>query len=131
MDLVPFGSHLENGMRVLIEDANRRANLELAEIDEGEMHKALQFNRWCVVKHLDISPEETEFIGVYEDGTKRKFNVPTNLAWYVQLDSLPGGKPMWVKRVEDMWEREKGHPFPDTPRASMEREDDLPGMDLL
>jgi hypothetical protein len=88
-ELIPNGSGLKNGMRVLIEEPNKRVNTD-EDLDNWEEDRALESNRWCTVEALQVDPTGVSFVGVYDDGTKRSRRCAGSHAWLVRKDSIPG-----------------------------------------
>ena len=82
------GEELQNGMRVLTESYNQRAAIH-PEMDEDQLERARRNNRWCEVTGLRIHGRNVVFIGVYDDGTKRRRTMDVTEAWIVKLDSIP------------------------------------------
>jgi hypothetical protein len=94
-DLLRKGDRLVDGMVVLLESSELRsdvlgyadaiksgANPALTEI-------ALRWNRWVTVSDLGWADDDRcSFIGIYWDGTKKKIEVPNDLAWYVKKNSI-------------------------------------------
>jgi len=84
---------LRDGMRVLIESPTIKSALLVDKVQEDitELHKALQYNRWCVVTELAWNRKDNliSFIAVYDDGTKSTISVGMAHNWYVKIDSLP------------------------------------------
>lgn len=91
-DLLPHGGLLENGMEILIQDQFRRMTLELIHSESPQygqyLENARRWNRWMIVENVMIDQENVYFVGVFRDGTKKKYNVGFQEAWYVKLDSL-------------------------------------------
>lgn len=96
-DLIGDGYELKEGMRVLIADPALRNDTSRGfgrgdhEIDQKLLWQAKQNNRWCVVSKPmpDFDNDLISFIGVYDDGTKRKRMHQRITAWLVKLDSMP------------------------------------------
>ena len=86
-DLLLTGYRLRPGMEVLIEDHKLRGDVNGYE-DEAVMHRLLQYNRWCVIEDLRFNKEFVNFIGKYEDGTKRSFTLELTHSWFVKKESL-------------------------------------------
>jgi len=89
-DLLFDGTHLRTGMIVLYEDDRERIDVE--RIKESmrpvEQSMADKWNRWCRVDNPKVNEGSLEFVGVYGDGTKRKFNVDVDKAWFVKKSSI-------------------------------------------
>ena len=91
-----YGSELENGMIVLIEDSlvkkdakNRPADGSTdtpvwTDYDESSFQ---QNNRWCVVTDIRRRNDIVQFIALYSDGTKasRRFN--ESYCWFVMAEA--------------------------------------------
>jgi hypothetical protein len=96
-ELLFDGHDLRNGMVVLTEDPMNRQNL--ANLDNpnslsynNAFGMALMYNRWCTVTQLrrgDLQNPKIQFVGVYADGSKRKWRVDQDDAWLVKRDSIP------------------------------------------
>jgi hypothetical protein len=104
---LPYGSHLENGMKVLIGSPDDRHDLsEYEEEFEDESRRSdilesiLKKNRWCVVKHLQIGHERIKFVGVYDDGVEFLREYPNYLGWIVKKNTMP--RPKSRKRRIDI-----------------------------
>lgn len=89
-DLLFDGSFLRDGMVVMVERPSIRIrNTKRDLIGFGCLEEAKKYNRWCRVEDVYLHDDETvSFIGVYEDGTKRKFRVDSSHAWFVKKDSI-------------------------------------------
>lgn len=92
-DLLPNGTHLRNGMQVLVESSNFRSSLAYIDTQAGELDRALKYNRWCTVSDVEALEVEgtksVSFIAKYEDGTKRQMVRSVWCAWYVRIDTIP------------------------------------------
>lgn len=108
-ELLPDGTYLRDGMLVLTEDDKKRTSLSerlkttppelsqyfLDEIQQSplETSKLLMANRWCKVANVKKieypSHHEIHFVGVYWDGSKRKWVANINAAWYALKESIP------------------------------------------
>lgn len=102
-DLLPNGTHLKDGMVVLLEDSLHRADPSRINENPYEAEKARAVNRWATVSHVEViqrwerndhgeviggySPLVT-FVATYGDGTKKKRSYDASFAWIVKLDSL-------------------------------------------
>lgn len=99
-DLLPDGTHLRNGMVVLIEESLVRADETRCD-DRWERPRLLEANRWCEVSYLTVTPRYDDsgfhcreisplisFVGVYPDGTKRKRQYDASYAWLVRKFSM-------------------------------------------
>lgn len=94
-DLIANGEQLENGMRVICEDPDPKNDLDTMQSGDRQWwnigitrERANRWNRWMTVSEVIPGDEITEFVGVYDDGTKKKFNVASLVGWYVKKDSL-------------------------------------------
>jgi hypothetical protein len=89
-DLLFDGTHLRTGMIVLYENDLERVDIE--RIKESmrpvEQSMADKWNRWCRVDNPKVNEGSLEFVGVYGDGTKRKFNVDVDKAWFVKKSTI-------------------------------------------
>jgi hypothetical protein len=96
-DLVPNGKHLANGMKVLIANPDFRerpeelGNESRRTPSDWLKDKILMRNRWCTVTHVEIASHTNtvQFVGVYDDGTKRQWVMGVGHAWLVKKDSIP------------------------------------------
>ena len=82
-DLLFDGNELAEGMVVLVEDPNRRIDIEGSMTPE-HFYEARKWNRWFMISRLDRTPNgmRLSFLGTYEDGTKFKFDdVNKNHGW--------------------------------------------------
>jgi hypothetical protein len=91
-DLLPSSSHLADGMVVLIADPNQRERPEDGAKDWA-FDRLVEKSRWCTVTHLEMfnqkyRPTAYQFIGVYEDGSKRIRMCGKTTGWFVKLDSV-------------------------------------------
>lgn len=86
-DLLFDGTCLLTGMKVLIEENNSRVNPAAMGMPEGLKDRSEKYNRWCVVGEIKFRKDLVEFVGLYEDGTKRKFTEHLSGAWYVKKDT--------------------------------------------
>jgi hypothetical protein len=92
-DLLFDGRQLRNGMKVL-PDITYRA--DIVHMSSSRIRdKAMLRNRWCTVDNLEIRNDinMVSFVGVYEDGTKRKHEHNIDIAWVVKKDSIPEDEP--------------------------------------
>lgn len=89
-DVVFSGNDLVNGMIVLAEDPIARADdLNEDEATDREISELRMRNRWATVTDLTVTSDQTRFVAVYSDGTKRKRTLGTSHAWLVKKDSMP------------------------------------------
>lgn len=96
-ELLFDGHDLRNGMVVLTEDPMNRQDLMVLENRNSISYSnafgmALMYNRWCTVTQLrkgDLQNPKIQFVGVYADGSKRKWRVDQDDAWLVKRDSIP------------------------------------------
>lgn len=87
-DLLDNGSLVVDGMKVLIEDPQFRA--EITNIMKPEqISKARMTNRWATVEQSKVRDRILSFVAVYGDGIKRKVVHPVDLAWLAKKDSIP------------------------------------------
>lgn len=90
-DMLPNGTHLANGMKVLINDSSQRMRVGDG-MKDWEIDRALTNNQWCTVSNVKVKYHGYEsvvsFIGTYEDGTKRGRTNSTAYTWLVKLDSI-------------------------------------------
>lgn len=87
-DMLPSGRVLKNGMKVLVEDPDRRQRPENFTKGDWARDWILVENRWCTVTHFTFTDRNVQFIAVYDDGTKRQRKVPADCAWIVKKDSV-------------------------------------------
>lgn len=89
-DLLANGRSLQNGMKVLVENDNYRVNPDKIS-GPSAMSEALRWNRWMVVSSLEFNKLENtvNFVGTYEDGTKKQYICDLSTAWFVKKDSVP------------------------------------------
>ena len=95
-DMLPDGTHLANGLRVLIADPDQRERPEKLGVNELGVtqdwlrQRLLDRNRWCTVSHFKFTNngQTVSFVAVYEDGTKSKYNIGASYAWLVKTDSV-------------------------------------------
>lgn len=90
-DILLEGTLLVDGMKVLIEGPEFRESIT-EHMESADISRARMRNRWCVVDQVKTELNNglnISFIGVYEDGTKRKWTVPADYAWIVKKDSVP------------------------------------------
>jgi hypothetical protein len=83
----PEGTKLENGMRVLVANENRRSNLKF--VNELFLLNALASNRWCKVTKFQIIDGYVMFLGVYDDGSVVPRKYRPEVGWLVKRDSVP------------------------------------------
>lgn len=95
-DVLPDGTHLKDGMIVLIESPLYRMSVDIdpENFDPAKRYVARTLNRWCTVSPGSIKiipgcPDVVTFVGVYADGGKIKRISKVQDAWIVKLDSLP------------------------------------------
>lgn len=96
-ELLFDGHDLRNGMVVLTEDPMNRQDLRVLDTPNSLSYNnafgmALMYNRWCTVTQLrkgDLQNTKIQFVGVYADGSKRKWRVDQDDAWLVKRDSIP------------------------------------------
>lgn len=95
-DLYPSGHHLDNDMVVLLEAPSNRVNLQVHRdkilTDDMVRELALRWNRWVKITRIAVASSNGEmvtFVGEFPDGTKKQYVVNADMAWYVQLDSIP------------------------------------------
>lgn len=103
-EFLPDGKHLKNGLCVLIEDSNKRASTNDMAQDWG-WDRALKENRWCTVTELKflVSDTHIQFIGVYEDGTKRVRKHMMDEPWLAKISSENNAEVESSKRYIDMF----------------------------
>jgi hypothetical protein len=103
-DLLFDGTYISEGMVVLIQSPSYKETLIETSVSNGkydEIWRAKKYNRWCTVS--DVKSNErgiVSFIGVYEDGTKRKHCHDVFDAWIVKKDSIP--EPEHVSSVDEI-----------------------------
>jgi hypothetical protein len=87
------GTLVIDGMKVLIEDPSCRVEVT-GDMTPEVLANARMKNRWCTVEESRIdrlkdgTPMLT-FVGAYDDGVKRKWNIAASYAWIVKTDSIP------------------------------------------
>lgn len=126
-DLLFDGTCLLTGMKVLIEENTCRINPAAMGIPEGFKDRSEKYNRWCVVGVIKFRGELVEFIGLYEDGTKRKFTEHLSKAWYVKKDTYDSAHDVHEKAcqiVTDMIQANSGLIDNRGPEAVLTEEDD-------
>lgn len=98
-DLLFDGTHLRNGMTVLIEDPEEKQDFDSANASRtdpaarGIMWRARKLNRWCTVSNLLVEGDFALFVGIYEDGGKMKRMHEVDSSWFVKKDSIPAEEP--------------------------------------
>jgi len=124
-ELLFDATYLRNGMKVLIESPDLRANPRMG-LAGSELDRARTANRWCTVSFLKVGGEFVDFIATYDDGIKRKRTYPVGCAWIVKKDSLQ--KPIEEPDVENARKRlvhellqamATTHPENEVPRDTM------------
>ncbi|AVD99498.1 hypothetical protein SEA_BING_76 [Streptomyces phage Bing] len=99
--LLPSGAHLADGMRVLLQSSNLKVDID-RKLENWEMHRALQRNRWAVISDVKVSTEGgneiVSFVATYDDGSQLKDTWSTSYAWYVKKDTFPSDDPQEEKR---------------------------------
>jgi hypothetical protein len=92
-DLI-FGSQLQNGMVVLVEDPMLRGDPSKTHPTPADERHVRQANRWAEVterRRMGTRSGEVHirFIAVYADGTKAARVYLDTIAWLVKKDSMP------------------------------------------
>lgn len=101
--LIPEGKGLKDGMVVLIESYQKRREVDPTKQTEFSDFKkspeafesAKRWNRWMTissVKFLEgdqVQEDLITFVGTFEDGTQKKYNVLNHMAWLAKIYSLP------------------------------------------
>lgn len=82
-DLLFGGTLLTNGMEVLIEDDSKRGDI-LSHGSNANDATLRKYNRWAVVSEYQRFSTTIAFIGIFEDGSKKKFSENITDAWYVK-----------------------------------------------
>lgn len=100
-DVLLSGRSLKRGMRVLIEDPDKRVNTE-GDLEEWEFEKALANNRWCTVGSIEKNATGVRFVGIYDDETKRVRSFDLYHAWIVKIDSMEEADSRQVKLEQIM-----------------------------
>jgi hypothetical protein len=90
--LLPNGRLLRDGMKVLIESANMRVDIDL-DLKPWEYHRALQRNRWGTLSNIEwITGADGEtvarFAVTYDDGSQMLDTWNVSYAWYVKKDTI-------------------------------------------
>ena len=90
-----YGSELENGMVVLLEDSLAKANPKNRPEDgstdtdqwtDFDEKNYMENNRWCVVTSLRHRNEIIQFIALYSDGTQASRRYNESFCWYAMTD---------------------------------------------
>lgn len=92
-DVLHNGALLLDGMKVLIEDPNVR-EFPTDNMGPASINKARLRNRWCTVDQVKVENQQhngptVSFVGIYEDGIKRKTSLSVHYGWIVKKDSIP------------------------------------------
>jgi hypothetical protein len=87
-DVLSNGTLVVDGMKVLIESPSNRTIVHDQLSDTG-LYEARRDNSWCKVENSAIEGAYVTFVGVYEDGVKRKRTVAKSEAWIVKKDTIP------------------------------------------
>lgn len=87
-DLLDNGSCLIDGMKVLIENPSLRQSV-CEDMSAATTSVARITNRWTTIENVKIIGSSVSFIGIYEDGVKRKRRHNIQSAWLVKKDSIP------------------------------------------
>ena len=89
------GSFLKNGMVVMVGSPVLRVNVDTPyPMSPDEMGRALQYNRWAKVSHLNgfaylpSGHKMVEFLATYEDGTQMEFHIAQSYSWIVKKSSV-------------------------------------------
>lgn len=109
-DILPNGRHLADGMVVMIEDPDcRERPEEVGKEVRGTdtdwlLNRVLLNNRWCTVSHAEIinGGETVQFVGIYEDGTKRSRSMGINKAWLVKIDTIRDSENQMTDRYNSV-----------------------------
>lgn len=92
--LLPNGKALQDGMKVLIESANMRVDID-RDLKPWEMDRALKRNRWAIISEVMQTTWDKNnavvFVATYEDGTQSKEVWNDSYAWLVKKDTIPSG----------------------------------------
>lgn len=86
-DLLYDGSGLIEGMVVLIESPDQRVDVD-EELIGVRLERAMRYNRWALVTHIELNEALVEFIAVYQDGSKKKISVDRSWGWYFKISQL-------------------------------------------
>jgi hypothetical protein len=81
---VIFGDKLRNGMRVLLEDSTFKPDLSQTNPSGYDLERRREISRWCEVSEVRFSEKVVSFIGIYDDGTKKKRAYAVDWAWIVK-----------------------------------------------
>jgi hypothetical protein len=91
-DVLHNGTLVIDGMKVLIEAVDLKVDIA-EDMTEFANHTARKTNRWATVTESKIvdykDGPHLAFVGVYDDGVKRKISYPVDYAWFVKKDSIP------------------------------------------
>lgn len=102
-DVLIDGTHLRNGMQVLVEEDQYRSEINTYSgrpnvypgglPSDAVTARANKYNRWCEISKLQITESNVKFIGYLEDEKKvgylLVFEHPIGDAWYVKNSSRP------------------------------------------
>lgn len=100
--ILPDGTYLMDGMRVLVAAFNMRHPVHPG-MKDAEIAKARVTNRWCKVTHLKTlyTNNSMSFIGEYDDGTKDQRVVTVSYSWLVKADTIPSPPPAKLSSYSD------------------------------
>jgi hypothetical protein len=89
-EVLPSGSHLSNGMTVLIENPDNRTTInDFDDLSDWLKDRALESNRWCTISNLHEVNGGTSirFVATYEDGCQRIRTLAASHAWIVKRNT--------------------------------------------
>lgn len=85
---VVFGTDLQNGMIVLLQDSLMKGDPEYI-ANDYDKERLMKCNRWCEVTQFRIINRNDDaplikFMGVYSDGTKYPRTYDSNYTWVIK-----------------------------------------------
>lgn len=88
--IIREGTSLMNGMRVLLEESDRRKAV-YPDMNDYSLAEARIKNRWCVVRYFRVKEggRSISFVGEYDDGVKVTRTALVAGSWLVKIDSIP------------------------------------------
>ncbi len=102
--VVAHGGRLRNGMVVLLEDPERKQNIDnFVDAAPAERFRANRLNRWCEVQEVEVDEwaDEVVFVGLYGFGDTMARRNPISSAWIVKKDSLLVNQDLWVSGMQN------------------------------
>ena len=101
-DLLFDGTELQEGMIVLIENSELRAEIGTG-VSGEQLEKAMRYNRWAMVTRPSVEDTSLKFLAVYADGSKKKIELSVHHAWLVLVNDY---EPPSFEAVKEYVERE-------------------------